>query len=210
MMGNFARAGDVSGAVVGEGLWRREISVFIAFVTERSKEIALWSISSSHFREGARNGLTIGVDAPTIFTLRLFIRKLPFFTRNEISVFSSFLLSVITGSWFGYWRLRWKIIEASASCFFSFSWFASGGISDFHAIDVNAEVFVLGLIILVLGEFVAIASWNEPIGVGAFLRDGSHLAEGTVDRIRFRTGRIVFKDWDATCVVAIAGGFPEG
>jgi len=208
MMGNFAGAGDVSGAVVGEGLRRREISVFFAQVTERSKESA--EISSSRFCEGARNGLTIGIDAPLIFTLHLESRKLPFFTRNEISLFSSFLLSVITGSWFGCWRLRWKIIEASASCFFSFSWFASGGFGDFHAIDVNAEVFVLGLIILVLGEFVAIAIWNEPIGVGAFLRDGSHLAEGTVDRIWIRTLLIVCKDWDATGVVAIAGGFPEG
>jgi len=208
MMGKIARASDVSGAVVGEGLRRREISVFFAQVTERSKETA--EIISSRFCEGARNGLTIGIDAPLIFTLHLESRKLPFFTRNEISLFSSFLLSVITGSWFFFFILLWKIREAGTSRFFSFSWFASDGIGNFGAIGVNAEVFVLGLVVLVLGEFVAVANWNELIGVGAFLRDGSHLAEGTVDRIRFRTGRIVFKDWDATCVVAIAGGFPEG
>ena len=60
---------------------------------------------------------------------------------------------------------------------------ASGGVGDFLAVDVNAPMLVNFRVVLVSGKFVAVTSWHEFLRVGAFLRNGSRLADMTFGRV---------------------------
>ena len=52
---------------------------------------------------------------------------------------------------------------------------------DFFAVSVIAKVLILDQVVLVLGEFLAIAVGDESAGIAEFGRDGFNLAARTIN-----------------------------